>query len=234
MRPVQIAPSVLSADFTRLEQEIRAAEAGKADRLHLDVMDGHFVPNITFGPIIVKAIRKLTDLWLDVHLMITHPAQYVDHFIKSGADSLTIHVEAEGDPLEIIRHIAAQGVAPGISLNPETPMEMLGPFLPFVDSVLVMSVHPGFGGQKFIPESLERIEWLRRRIDQEGLRIQIEVDGGVYRENASAIAHAGADTLVAGSAIFGNGRVAENIRDLREAAMAPRNQTQEGGVGNRD
>lgn len=227
MRPVQIAPSVLSADFARLEEEIRVAEIGKADRLHLDVMDGHFVPNITFGPIIVKAIRNLTDLWLDVHLMITHPDQYVDRFIESGSDSLTIHVEAEGDILEIIHHIAAQGVAPGISLNPETSIETLTPFLPFVDTVLIMSVHPGFGGQQFMPESLERIAWLRGRIDQEGLKTQIEVDGGVYRENAGAIAHAGTDILVAGSAIFGNGRVVENIRDLREAALSKRGRGEE-------
>lgn len=219
-RTVKIAPSVLSADFSNLAQQVRAAQEGGADELHLDVMDGHFVPNITFGPIIVRAIRKLTSVPLCVHLMITHPARYADPFMESGADTLIIHVEAEGDTLRILRHIEDRKVAPGISLNPETPIEALAPVLPSVRSVLVMSVHPGFGGQAFMPESLHRIAWLRKQIDRDQLPIEISVDGGVYRENARAIVEAGADILVAGSAVFGGNHVGENIRLLREAASA--------------
>lgn len=214
---MKIAPSLLAADFTCLRTEVERAEAGGADLLHLDVMDGHFVPNITFGPIVVKAVRKLTQLKLDVHLMIKQPARYLEDFAADGADSITVHAEVCPDLPGIIGQIRTQQVCVGVSLNPGTPVDVLKPVLEQLDLVLVMSVNPGFGGQTFIPSCLEKIRQLRQWIDQAGLKTEIEIDGGIWPQTASEAKQAGVDILVAGSAIFGSGDVAENIRALRNS-----------------
>ncbi len=214
---MKIAPSLLAADFTCLRTEVEKAEAGGADLLHLDVMDGHFVPNITFGPIVVKAVRKLTQLKLDVHLMIKQPARYLEDFAADGADSITVHAEVCPDLPGIIGQIRTQQVCVGVSLNPDTPVDVLKPVLEQLDLVLVMSVNPGFGGQTFIPSCLEKIRQVRQWIDQAGLKTEIEIDGGIWPQTASEAKQAGVDILVAGSAIFGSGDVAENIRALRNS-----------------
>ncbi|MCK4591449.1 MAG: ribulose-phosphate 3-epimerase [Candidatus Latescibacteria bacterium] len=214
---MKIAPSLLAADFTCLRTEVEKTEAGGADLLHLDVMDGHFVPNITFGPIVVKAVRKLTQLKLDVHLMIKQPARYLEDFAADGADSITVHAEVCPDLPGIIGQIRTQQVCVGVSLNPDTPVDVLKPVLEQLDLVLVMSVNPGFGGQTFIPSCLEKIRQVRQWIDQAGLKTEIEIDGGIRPQTASEAKQAGVDILVAGSAIFGSGDVAENIRALRNS-----------------
>ncbi len=215
-RKIKVAPSILSADFGRLVDEIRAVETAGADIIHVDVMDGHFVPNITIGPLIVEAARKATKLPLDVHLMITRPEQYIGDFAKAGADYLTVHVEATNHLNRLVQMMKEQeGVRAGVSLNPATPLSSLDYILDGVDMVLIMSVNPGFGGQAFIPSSLEKISRLRKRIDDLGLKIEIEVDGGVKPENAAEIVNAGADILVAGSAVFGHKDYAAVIRGLR-------------------
>jgi ribulose-phosphate 3-epimerase len=207
---VKIAPSILSADFMRLGEEIRAAESAGVDMLHLDVMDGHFVPNITIGPFIVEAIRKATKLPLDVHLMIEAPDRYIKDFIAAGSDFLTVHVEASVHLHKTIHAIKENGVKAGVSLNPATPIGSLDAILPDVDFVLIMSVNPGFGGQKFIPQSLEKIRLLNRMVIERGLSAHIEVDGGIKYENAKDVADAGAEILVMGSAFFN----AQNYREL--------------------
>ncbi len=213
---VQIAPSILSADFSRLGEEIRSVEAAGADLIHVDVMDGHFVPNITIGPLIVEAARRSTKLPLDVHLMITNPELYIADFAKAGADCITVHVETAFHLNRLVQSIREHaGVKASVSLNPATPLSTLDYILPEIDRVLIMSVNPGFGGQAFIPSCLGKIAELRKRIDGLGLRTEIEVDGGVKPENAASIAEAGADILVAGSAIFGKKDYAEAIRSLR-------------------
>jgi ribulose-phosphate 3-epimerase len=217
-RTIKIAPSILSADFARLGEEIRAVQAAGADLIHVDVMDGHFVPNITIGPLIVEAARRSTGLPLDVHLMITNPELYIADFAKAGANTITVHVEAALHLNRLIQSIKEhRGVKAGVSLNPATPLASLDYILPDLDMVLIMSVNPGFGGQSFIPSALDKIRQLRRRIDEQKLKIEIEVDGGVKTENAAQIADAGADILVAGSAVFGSKDYHAAIRGIRGA-----------------
>jgi ribulose-phosphate 3-epimerase len=199
---IRIAPSILSSDFARLADEIAAVEKAGADLLHVDVMDGHFVPNLTIGPPIVEAIRKVTSLPLDVHLMITNPNDFIDEFARAGANYLTVHVEACPHLHRTVQAIKEKGMKAGVTLNPATPLVSIEPILPDADLLLIMSVNPGFGGQKFIHSVLNKIREARALIDRIGSRALLEVDGGVKVENAGEIAAAGADILVAGSAIF--------------------------------
>jgi ribulose-phosphate 3-epimerase len=213
---IKIAPSILSADFTRLGDEIRAAEAAGADMLHIDVMDGHFVPNITIGPMVVEAIRKVTKLPLDVHLMISDPDKYLRDFAGAGADYLTVHVEATVHLNRTLQCIKESGIKAGVSLNPATPDCALDYALADADLVLVMSVNPGFGGQAFIPSALVKIKALKAAINAKGLATLISVDGGVKPDNAVSIVEAGADILVMGSAFFRSGDYAELMKKLRQ------------------
>jgi ribulose-phosphate 3-epimerase len=217
---VKISPSILSADFARLADGVAEAEAAGADWIHVDVMDGHFVPNITIGVPVVAALRRVTSLPLDVHLMIEQPDRYVDAFVDAGADWLTVHEEASVHLHRTVERIRQLGGKPGVSINPATPVSALSEILPYVDMVLVMSVNPGFGGQSFIPTSTGKIAALRRDLDERGLwPIEIEVDGGIGASTAGEVVAAGATVLVAGAAVFNkSGTVAENIRSLRSAA----------------
>jgi ribulose-phosphate 3-epimerase len=199
---VKIAPSILSADFSKLGEEIKDVEAGGADYIHIDVMDGHFVPNITIGPLIVEAIRPITKLPLDVHLMIDNPDHYIEAFAKAGADYITVHVEACRHLHRTIHYIKSFGVKAGVVLNPATPVDFIQHVLSDVDMVLLMSVNPGFGGQGFIPEVLTKIKALKKMIDEKGLQVEIEIDGGVNEQTAKQCIEAGATVLVAGSAIY--------------------------------
>jgi ribulose-phosphate 3-epimerase len=199
---VKIAPSILSADFSRLAEEIMDVERAGADYIHVDVMDGHFVPNITIGPLIVEAIRPVTKLPLDVHLMIQNPDQYIDAFAKAGADYLTVHVEACPHLHRTIHYIKSYGVKAGVVLNPSTPVETIKHIIDDVDIVLIMSVNPGFGGQKFIPNVIEKIKQVKEMANAKNLNLEIEVDGGVNEEIAKYCIEAGATVLVAGSAVF--------------------------------
>ncbi len=213
-----VAPSILSADFTRLGEQIAAAEAGGADWIHVDVMDGHFVPNITIGPLVVAAARRATRLPLDVHLMIEEPDRYLSDFVTAGADSLTVHQETCPHLHRTVQRIRELGAKPGVAVNPATPVESLFEVLPFVDLVLVMTVNPGFGGQTFISECLAKIARLKRHIAAAGgPRPEIEVDGGIDPKTAPAVVAAGATVLVAGSAIFSAGAIQDNIRALRRS-----------------
>ena len=217
-KKIKIAPSILSADFSRLGEEIKAVEAAGADIIHIDVMDGHFVPNITIGPLIVAAARRSTNLPLDVHLMITNPELYVADFARAGADYIAVHAETAFHLHRLIQSIKEhKGVKAAVALNPATPLSSLDHILPDLDMVVIMSVNPGFGGQSFIPSAMEKIVELRKRIDARGLAIEIEVDGGVKPENAAGIAKAGADILVAGSAVYGQKDYAAAIRGIRGA-----------------
>jgi ribulose-phosphate 3-epimerase len=215
-KKIKIAPSILSADFSRLGDEIRAVEAAGADIIHVDVMDGHFVPNITIGPLIVEAARRATKLPLDVHLMITNPELYIADFARAGADYLAVHVETAFHLHRLVQSIREhQGVKAAVSLNPATPLSSLDHILPDLDMVVIMSVNPGFGGQSFIPSAMDKIRQLRKRIDGLGLRTEIEVDGGVKPENAAEVIAAGADILVAGSAVFGKKDYRSAIQSIR-------------------
>jgi ribulose-phosphate 3-epimerase len=215
-KKVKVAPSILSADFSRLGEEIRAVEASGADIIHIDVMDGHFVPNITIGPLIVQAARKVTKLPLDVHLMIENPELYIADFAKAGADYLTVHAEASYHLHRLVQSIREyKGVKAAVSLNPATPLDALDYVLGDLDMVLIMSVNPGFGGQAFIPSQLDKIRMLRKRIDDRRLSVEIEVDGGIKTDNAAEVAAAGADILVAGSAVFGAKDYAAAIKGIR-------------------
>ena len=214
----KIAPSILSADFSRLGDEIRAIDQAGADYVHIDVMDGHFVPNITIGPLVVEAVRRVTTLPLDVHLMIEHPDRYIADFAGAGADLIVVHVEAATHLHRTIELIRSCGKKAGVSLNPATSLATLDMILPDLDLVLLMTVNPGFGGQSFIEQCLPKITELRRRIDQLGKPVELEVDGGVKVDNIGRIAAAGADVFVAGSAVFGADDYAATIRQLRDNA----------------
>jgi ribulose-phosphate 3-epimerase len=215
--PVRIAPSILSADFARLGEEVRAIEAAGADWVHIDVMDGHFVPNITIGPAVVTALRPVTALPFDVHLMISPVDPYLDAFAEAGADTITVHPEAGPHIHRSLQHIKSLGKRTGVVLNPGTPPDALDYLLDLADLVLVMSVNPGFGGQSFIASQLRKIEAIRKMIDASGRAIDLEVDGGIDPETARQAIAAGADALVAGTATFRGGpeRYADNIRALR-------------------
>ena len=222
---VKLAPSILAADFAELGAAVRAAEAAGADYIHVDVMDGHFVPNITIGPPVVAALRKITKLPLDVHLMIEAPERFLGDFAKAGADIITVHVETCPHLHRTIQQITSLGVRAGVTLNPATPLVILEDILPEVDLVLVMSVNPGFGGQVYIPSSTRRIARLRQMLQERGLEhVEIEVDGGISAENAAEISAAGATVLVAGTAIFHPSdsippdSIRQNIARLRLAA----------------
>ena len=212
-----IAPSILSADFTKLAEEITRVEKAGADWIHADIMDGHFVPNITFGPMIVQAVRRVTPLPIDVHLMIENPERYINDFAKAGADWISVQVEACIHLNRVVNLIKDCGCKAGVVLNPSTPLGAIEWVLADVDYVLVMSVNPGFGGQAFIPNSLERIQALRRMIQEKKLSTLIEIDGGVNTDTIRSIATAGADVFVAGSAIFGSpdyGQTIQSFKDL--------------------
>jgi ribulose-phosphate 3-epimerase len=212
-----LAPSILAADFGHLADQIAGAERGGAGVVHVDVMDGHFVPNLTVGPPVVKAVRRATALPIDVHLMIENADRYVDAFVDAGASWVSVHVEALPHLQGTVAHLRKRGVRPGVALNPSTPLASLDEILPELDYVLVMSVNPGFGGQSFLGASLDKIRRLRAGIQQRGLTVQIEVDGGVDAGNAPSLVKAGAEILVAGSAVFGRGDAEAGARQLLEA-----------------
>jgi ribulose-phosphate 3-epimerase len=210
-----IAPSILSADFSRLGEEIAAVEAAGADWIHIDVMDGHFVPNITIGPGVVKSLRKLTRLPFDVHLMIRHPDQFLKAFAEAGSDMITVHVEAADHLHHTITRIRELGPKAGVSLNPATPLALIEPILTDIDLLLIMTVNPGFGGQQFIGTMLPKIRQARERIDRQAPSVLLEVDGGVTLTNMTSILEAGADALVAGAAVFGSGDYAATISKMK-------------------
>jgi ribulose-phosphate 3-epimerase len=217
----KIAPSILSADFARLGEEVRAVAAAGADYIHVDVMDGHFVPNITIGPPVVAALRRVTDLPLDVHLMISEPDRYVPDFAQAGADIIVVHAEATPHLHRTVQLIKSLGKRAGVSLNPATPLHYLDYVLEELDLVLLMTVNPGFGGQSFIDACLPKIQALRGILDKRGLEAELEVDGGVKPANIDRISHAGADVFVAGSAIFESGDYAATIAELQRLAREP-------------
>lgn len=211
----KIAPSILSADFTRLAEEIRAVEAAGADYIHIDVMDGNFVPNITIGPFIVEAIKRVTRLPLDVHLMIEKPENFIASFAKAGSSIITVHAEATKHLHRLVQSIKEHGVMAGVSINPATPVEAIEDVIGDVDLVLVMSVNPGFGGQDFIKSALEKIKKIRALLDEGGLKAAIEVDGGIKVNNIGEASRAGADVFVAGSAVFGSPDYNKTIREMK-------------------
>ncbi len=215
----KLAPSILSADFGNLLADIKKVETGGADLLHIDVMDGHFVPNITIGPLILESIKGRTNIPFDVHLMIENPDLYIEDFVKAGASIITAHVEASNHIHRTIQNIKSQGVKAGISINPGTSLSSIEYILDEIDMVLIMSVNPGFGGQKFIPSALDKIKSLRKIISDRKLNIEIEVDGGIKLENASKVIEAGADILVAGSAIFHSGNIEKATKSFKREIL---------------
>lgn len=217
---VKLAPSLLSADFSRLATELEQLENTGVEILHLDVMDGHFVPNITFGPGLVRDLRPVTELMFDVHLMIEHPENYVAAFVEAGADYITVHAEATVHLHRLIDNIREYGVKAGVALNPGTPLSVIEWVLPQLDMVLLMSVNPGFGGQKFIPQVLPKIKALKAMITEQGLDIPIQIDGGINKETAPLVVAAGAEILVAGSAIFGQPDVGQAVQAIKQSFYA--------------
>jgi ribulose-phosphate 3-epimerase len=215
---VEIAPSILSADFARLGEEIAAAERGGAGLIHCDVMDGHFVPNLTIGLPVIKSLRRATRLPLDTHLMISEPGRYAEQFVDAGANMVSVHVEIDAHLNRTLMAIKNKGAKAGVVVNPATPLSLLEESLDVADYVLLMSVNPGFGGQKFIPSVLDKVRRLRRMIDERGLSVRIEIDGGVDRTNIGEVTAAGAEIIVAGTAVFGVGDPAQGVRDLLDAA----------------
>jgi len=218
LRSFEIAPSILSADFTRLAEAIEAIREGGATVLHVDVMDGHFVPNITIGLPVVKSLRAATDMTIDTHLMISEPGRYAVEFVNAGADMVSVHVEADVHLQRTLVAIREAGAQAGVAINPATPLVSLEEALPYADFVLLMSVNPGFGGQSFVPTSLDKLRRLRHMIDDRGLDTRIEIDGGIGAENIAEICEAGAEIIVAGSAVFGGGRPTEAVRELIDRA----------------
>ncbi len=222
-RSLIIAPSILSADFARLGEDVRRVEKAGADWVHVDVMDGHFVPNLTVGPVVVHWLKKCTDLPQDVHLMIDHPENYIPQFAKAGAWNITVHLEACKNPSDVLRLIKKHGCRAGMSVRPGTPIEKLTPYLKDLDVVLVMTVEPGFGGQSFMPDMLAKVRWLRKKCAalKPGRRPWIEVDGGINNDTAPLAVHAGANALVAGNAIFAAPNPALALKTLRHRAETP-------------
>jgi ribulose-phosphate 3-epimerase len=220
-KDIKIAPSILSADFTRLGEAVQEAEIAGVDRVQIDIMDGRFVPNITFGPLAVRALRPLTRLTLEVHLMVTPPEDFIDAFAEAGADTLIVHQEATPHLHRSIQRIHAHGKKAGVAINPSTPASVLSEVLASLELVLVMTVNPGFGGQEFIPETLSKLRELRRTISDRGFDCELEVDGGIHRQTAPLVVEAGANVLVAGSAVFGaHGGVKHAVEELLHAAMS--------------
>lgn len=214
---IEIAPSILSADFTKLGDDIRAVESGGAGVLHVDVMDGKFVPNITIGLPVVKSIAKVAKIPLDCHLMIEEPSRYAVQFVEAGASMVSVHVEADPHLHRTLTAIREAGGKSGVAINPATPLVALEEALPFADFILIMSVNPGFGGQKFIHTSLDKVRRLKRMIDERGLPTKIEIDGGIDATNIAKVAEAGAEIIVAGSAVYGKGDAANAVKELLEA-----------------
>lgn len=217
---VEIAPSILSADFAHLGEAIESVSGGGAGLLHVDVMDGHFVPNLTVGIPVVESLRKATTLTLDTHLMITDPGTYAPRFAQAGANMVSVHVEADVHLERTLQSIKEAGAQAGVAINPATPLVMLEEILPLADFILLMSVNPGFGGQKFIPSSFEKLRRLRKMIDDRNLATKIEIDGGIDRHNIAAVAAAGADIIVSGSAVFHKPDPGLAVRELHETALA--------------
>jgi len=217
MKSLKIAPSILSADFSRLKDEIQAVEAAGADWLHVDVMDGHFVPNITIGPVVVEWVRKVTKIPIDVHLMITDPDKYAPEFIKAGADWISVHPDTCPNPNATLNKIRDLGAKSSIAVNPDVSLKKVEGCFSDIDMVLMMTVFPGFGGQAFIPDVLPKIEEVRKRIDQSRLAILVEVDGGIKTDNIDRVCRAGAEVIVSGSGIFKTPNYADTIRRMREA-----------------
>jgi ribulose-phosphate 3-epimerase len=217
MKSLKIAPSILSADFSRLKDEIQAVEAADADWLHVDVMDGHFVPNITIGPVVVEWVRKVTKIPIDVHLMITDPDKYAPEFIKAGADWISVHPDTCPNPNATLNKIRDLGAKSSIAVNPDVPLKKVEGCFSDIDMVLMMTVFPGFGGQAFIPDVLPKIEEVRKRIDQSRSAILVEVDGGIKTDNIDRVFRAGAEVIVSGSGIFKTPNYTDTIRQMREA-----------------